>query len=72
MVRAFAHAFTILGWQENLGEDEMPPEWMWALDEELEEWFEEVQMVRKEKYSTGGSGDETPMMTNALAKDVKR
>lgn len=64
-----SHAFTVLAWQENLASDEMPPEWMWALDEELEEWFEEVEAVRKDKYaSPGASSDETEMMSNTLAR----
>ncbi len=46
----------------------MPPEWMWSLDEELNEWFKEVDSRRKEKYGIGASQDEsTPMMTNDLA-----
>ena len=66
---AVEHAHLILSWQENLMDDEMPPEWMWALDEELNEWFEEVEFRRKQKY--GGNDDEStaPMMQNELARE---
>jgi hypothetical protein len=40
----------------------MPPEWMWCLTDELEEWFEEVQRKREIKYSShdsSGEDDET-------------
>ncbi len=30
--------------------DEMPPEWMWPLVDELSDWFEEVDRARKLKY----------------------
>lgn len=39
--------------------DEMPPRWMWHLDEELEVWFEEIDEKRKQKYSTNSSDDES-------------
>ena len=57
---ALTHAFRILSWQENLLEEERPPEWMWPFEDELEIWFEEVDRARKEKYSTDSSGDELP------------
>lgn len=49
--------------------DEMPPAWMWHLDDELELWFEEVDRKREEKY--GGASeerDEVPMMRNEMAR----
>ena len=67
------HAQTILAWQENLPRDEMPPEWMWSVDHELEIWFERVEAEREEKY--GGTGDdrtEVPMMTNELAAQRRK
>lgn len=30
--------------------EEMPPEWMWPLVDELTDWFEEVDRARKLKY----------------------
>jgi hypothetical protein len=47
---------------------EMPPEYMWHLDEELVEWFDEVAAQREEKF--GGGADETvPMMENEIVND---
>jgi hypothetical protein len=61
------HAQTILSWQEHLTKEDQPPEWMWALDDELEEWFSELEVKRENRY--GGGNDYTPpMMTNQLAK----
>ena len=56
------HALRVLSWQENLLEEERPPEWMWSFEDELEIWFEEVDRARKEKYETGTdrNGDEYP------------
>ena len=51
LAMAIDHAYKILSWQENLQEDEIPPRWMWGLDWELEAWFEEVEILRKSKYS---------------------
>ena len=62
-----AHSLTILSWQENLSADELPPEWMWALDEELEEWFEDVMQARKDRFGDDDR-DDTPMVRNDLAK----
>lgn len=66
---AIEFATTVLSWQENLSDGEMPPEWMWTLDHELSQWFENVEHDRKAKY--GGSSDDEdagPMMSNDLAK----
>lgn len=68
---ALFHAHRILDWQENLMEGEMPPEWMWPFEDELQIWFERVDEARKEKYGGGGSssssGDEGLMMGNEMA-----
>lgn len=53
----------ILFWQDNLGRDEVPPVWMWSLDEELNEHFERVQEERDEKYGTGRDEDAGGEMT---------
>lgn len=67
LASAISHAFLILNWQENLPEDEMPPRWMWHLDWELEQWFEEVDLARKSKYGgadDGGDEESVPMVRN--------
>lgn len=71
-MRAISQANRILDWYENLQSDEMPPEWMWPFDEELELWFEEVERKREEKY--GGEGDSSDasseaMLSNEYARD---
>lgn len=68
----------VLGWQENLQKDEIPPEWMWTLDEDLEAWFQDVEEARKAKYSSnnsdsGGRGlERVPLMQNALSQGKSR
>lgn len=52
---AIQHANGILNWFENLSRDEQPPEWMWPFADEIEKWFREVELARKEKYGGGGS-----------------
>lgn len=64
---AIQHAYRILNWQENLMPDEMPPSWMWPLEWELEEWFEDVERRRKEKYGTDGGTDDVRMDKNEYA-----
>lgn len=74
LYKAVEHASAIIHWQENLTQDEMPPEWMWSVDHELQIWFERVQDDRDERY--GGprraDRDEVPMMSNELAKEMRR
>lgn len=75
-MRAITHAQTVISWQENLLNDEMPPEWMWPFDEELEGWFDEVERKRNERYGgSGGDGDVTParsqMTDNEYAKALR-
>jgi len=71
-----SHAYRILHWQENLVGDEMPPEWMWPLSDELEDWFADVEVKRKAKYGGGGADEfEDPpegVMTNTLAAAKRR
>jgi len=65
LVRAVSHALTIISWQENLTQKQMPPEWMWTLDDELEEWFDEIN----ESFGASSVEDEEPpMMKNTLAR----
>lgn len=70
---AIRQSLQILTWQENLTKDEMPPEWMWLLDEDLVEHFDRVNEERAEKYGGGGSRDDDDdlggmMVQNDLAK----
>lgn len=44
----------IIQWRENLTEEEMPPEWMWDNDEELERHFERIKAKRRR----AGPGDD--------------
>lgn len=72
---AVAHAHTVLHWQENLFDEDMPPEWMWPLVDELDDHFEAVMARRKERY--GGSGnteleDAPDMVQNELTKGKRR
>jgi hypothetical protein len=70
LLRAVNHAHVILGWQENLTNEEIPPEWMWSLDDELEEWFDEVGAARRERLGQPAPSrrdEEVPMMSNDLA-----
>lgn len=73
LASAIAHAYSILNWQENLTEEEMPPRWMWHLDWELEQWFEEVDIARQAKYNVGDSdsGDEQAKMVKNEDPELK-
>jgi hypothetical protein len=74
-MRAVNHAHIILSWLENLGKDEIPPEWMWALDDELEKWFDGVEEARNEKYGINDSRSNdtvVPMMQNELTRSRRR
>jgi hypothetical protein len=78
-MRAVNHAQVILNWQENLSKDEIPPEWMWALDDDLEKWFDEVEETRQQKYGRGDRSDDThandtvvPLMQNELTRNRRR
>lgn len=68
---AVTHALTVLGWQENLLSEEMPPEWMWPLTDELEEWFEEVSARRRDGTSRDDLEDAPDMMQNTLTRGRK-
>lgn len=70
MYKAVEHSNNILSWQENLPEDEMPPEWMWSVDHELEIWFEKLKDARAEKYGT--PREESPMMSNEYAQKLRQ
>lgn len=65
---AVSHALTILRWQENLLPDELPPEWMWHLPDELEEWFEVIEARRKDGSDRDDLDDAPDMVQNELAR----
>ena len=72
---AIEHANAIISWQRNLEQKEVPPKWMWAFPDELTVWFEEVEVLREQKYSSSGSDDsdeDFTMQTNQLAKEGVR
>lgn len=73
MVGAIEQAHRILDWQENLTEDEMPPEWMWHVDDEVGPFLEEVFRVRREKMGGDSGGREVAdMMSNELAEGRRK
>lgn len=43
---AIYHALVIIGWQENLPDDEMPPENIWLDNSALRDWFKSVKAQR--------------------------
>lgn len=72
---AIAHAQRVLDWLDNLPRAETPPEWMWPFDDELQIWFDEVEEERNRKFGRQGNDDSdevVPMMSNELAKDVRK
>ena len=70
---AVAHAHTVLHWQENLFDEDMPPEWMWPLVDELDDHFAAVMARRKERYGDGNDSDDAPEMAqNELTKGMRR
>lgn len=72
LVSAISHAVRVVGWQENLRSKEMPPRWMWAHAKELEEWFEEVDTLRRQEYGIEDDGGESVEMTrNTLSSRFK-
>lgn len=68
---AISHAAMILNWFENLLENEQPPRWMWALDEDLAQHFERVKADRDSGMDSDPGGD-GPMMQNEYARDRGR
>lgn len=52
--------------------EEMPPEWMWPLDDEIERWFNRVKADRDEKYGTKDSSSSNGSgMQNEYAKGMR-
>jgi hypothetical protein len=72
LMTAIEHSQTVVSWQRNLPNDEMPERWMWPFPELINPWFEKVQEMREQKRG-GSSGDEHPdLETNAYAKEGLR
>ncbi len=70
---AIIHAQLVIGWQENLLPEDMPPEWMWPLNEALNEWFDTVKKRHEEKYGTKTDDDDDgDMAQNELTRGKKR
>lgn len=71
LLRSISHADKILDWFENMMPDEVPPEWMWPFDDELNDWFDEIREARKARYSGGGddADDDTGMMVNDISRE---
>jgi len=63
-------------WQENLPSKEIPPRWMWALDDELNRHFEWVRKQRDDPDDHDRDLDEPasvgPMLQNEYAKNRGR
>jgi hypothetical protein len=66
---AINHAIVILSWYEHLPSDEMPPRWMWHLNDELEQHFD---MVKANRGNGATNDDDGPMMKNEYARDRGR
>jgi hypothetical protein len=59
LMTAIDHALLILNWRENaMEQDDIPPKWMWHLDWEIKEHFEQVEIRRKAKFGNNGDSSE--------------
>ena len=72
LISAIAHASNVINWRENMSKEEVPPEWMWPFNEELDEWFDEVEFQRSQKYGGGSDADDADMDRNEYAKDLEK
>jgi hypothetical protein len=71
-VGALQHAVTVLSWMRNLGKDELPPQWMWPFHDELDKWFEEVEIARKAKYGISDDDDDDDSGGGLTANELSR
>lgn len=56
LMGAINHALRILGWQENAMEEaDMPPRWMWPVDSEITQFFDNRKRIRDAKRNRTGS-----------------
>lgn len=61
-----------MSWQENLIGDDMPPRWMWHLDEELGDWFDDVKARHDSEHGGRDGDEEVEMWDNELMRDRGR
>lgn len=66
LLRAIYHANKILDWYENFPEDDIPPEWMWPFEEELDKWFKELKAEKAAGSETSDDRTKVPLMDNEL------
>lgn len=71
LATAISHALKILSWYEVYTKNEIPPEWMWPLDHELEDWFEEVHRQRSQGLPTGTDEEPVSMERNEYAARMR-
>lgn len=58
LTNAINHSVRIISWMENYSDEEMPPQWMWHLEHELEPWFAEVKRARAKQNDSSSNGYE--------------
>jgi putative NADPH-quinone reductase len=67
------HADYLLQLQQDLSSEEMPPEWMWPLPWEMEQWIDRVVRERKAKYGGNDSDfDSADYTENEFATEWKK
>ena len=72
LMTAINHCLLIISWRENATEDDdIPPRWMWHLDWELREFFEQLKIRREAKYSSKGSEQPDDFEENVFASRFK-
>lgn len=67
---SIAHSLVIDSWFEHLPTDERPPEWMWPLPWEVEQWFDRVEKERDKKYGSSGDGTDDNIVEPDLEPNV--
>jgi hypothetical protein len=71
------YALSVIGWYENLPEEEQPPRHIWWSEEKLAKWFKEVKEARDAGTSPAGgrssydAADDVPMTDNELAAEYR-
>jgi hypothetical protein len=58
---------SVLSWMEHLSTEELPPQWMWPFDDEIERHFERVRDARA--HGTSMDEDDGPMLRNEYARN---
>ena len=65
-----SRSVTIIYWQENMSPEDVPPRWMWALDDELTRHFERMKERQPGDYDDDPPAG--PMLVNEHAKNRGR